>query len=224
MIFRDTKTWKQNQKLCSHNLTVAQLAFSPDSNYLLSVSRDRRWTLFSKTGEEFEIVATSDKKTGIHTRIIWCCAWSSDSLYFATGSRDGKVVIWTKFDKPSETCLGQYGAASKYLELKGECITALDFAPIKFLDGYLIVVGLETGVIKFYYWNLKEWTLLSTLGHNFAHHLTVKRLVFRPVGSSAGDVRTLQLASCGSDHAVRIYNVDLNKLTDIYNKTLSIIK
>lgn len=63
------------------------MKFSPDSNNLLSVSRDRRWSLFSKTMDgNFELVATTDKKTGVHSRIIWTCAWSHDSNYFATGN------------------------------------------------------------------------------------------------------------------------------------------
>lgn len=84
--FRDTTNWKQIQKLVTHRLTVVQLRFSPNSNHLLSVSRDRRWSLFSKTPDgNFELAATTDKNTTIHSRIIWTCAWSHDSRYFATG-------------------------------------------------------------------------------------------------------------------------------------------
>lgn len=50
-----------------------------------------------------------------------------------------------------------------------------------------------------------------------AHHLTVTRLAFRPHRGCVGSKKPendqqLQLASCGSDHAVRVYSVDLNKL------------
>lgn len=71
----------------SHTLTVVQLKFSPDSNHLLSVSRDRRWSLFSKTPiNSFELFATTDKNTAVHSRIIWTCAWTHDSTFFATGT------------------------------------------------------------------------------------------------------------------------------------------
>lgn len=39
------------------------------------------------------MIATTDKSNGLHTRIIWCCAWTHDSVAFGTGSRDGKVTI-----------------------------------------------------------------------------------------------------------------------------------
>lgn len=161
-LFRDTSRWKITQKLISHNLTVVQLSFSPNSKYLLSVSRDRRWTLFERdlNTNILELIATTDKTTGIHTRIIWCCAWSPDSQYFATGSREGKVVIWTRNpDKLPTNILGQCQAISNHLDLKGESVTALAFAPVQISKFYLLAVGLESGVILLYKWNINEWKL-----------------------------------------------------------------
>ncbi|KAK4875944.1 hypothetical protein RN001_012366 [Aquatica leii] len=210
----DTSNWKQLQKLYSHTLTIAQLAFSPNSKHLLSVSRDRRWSLFTKNDDtqQFEFVATTDKKTGIHSRIIWCCAWSHDSSYFTTGSRDGKVVIWTKnIDKPSESILGSYEAVGSVLELKNDSVTALAFAPSVINGNYVIAIGFECGVIKLYKWNKRDWTVFLTLDNSAAHHLTVRRLSFRPSLEEKHLSRTsLQLASCGSDNAVRIYSINVN--------------
>lgn len=169
--FRETKDWNQIQKLHSHNLTVAQLAFSPNSQFLLSVSRDRRWSLFKRNenSKEFTLFATVDKKTSVHTRIIWCCAWTHDSQYFATGSRDGKVVIWEKSEELSDSIIGRYKPASDALEEK-ESVTALAFAPKEFGGSYLLAVGLESGAIFLYEWKMKcpqPWRKLLTLNREY---------------------------------------------------------
>ena len=39
----------------------------------------------------FEMVAHTDKRTSVHSRIIWGAAWSHDDKYFVTVSRDKKV-------------------------------------------------------------------------------------------------------------------------------------
>lgn len=119
----------------------------------------------------FELVATTDKQTSIHTRIIWCCAWSSDSRYFATGSRDGRVVVWTRNDKKEAVgVLGGYEAVPNYLELKNESITAVAFAPSSaFLrSSYLVAVGLESGLIRLYEWRTAgDWRQACIIDKRF---------------------------------------------------------
>lgn len=52
-----TASWKQLQSLSCHSLTITQMAFSPNGQLLLAVSRDRTWSLWrrgnpdSDTGE-----------------------------------------------------------------------------------------------------------------------------------------------------------------------------
>lgn len=52
--------------------------------------------------------------------------------------------------------------------------------------------------------------------YSVAHHLTVRRLSFRPVYGKAGeqneDSNVLQLASCSADYSVRVYTLYLDKL------------
>ncbi|XP_046687231.1 probable elongator complex protein 2 [Homalodisca vitripennis] len=218
----DTTTWQKVDRLVYHQLTVTQLEFSPDDQYLLSVSRDRCWAVFQRSESEvdkYSLVARSNKGTGVHTRIIWCCAWTHDSAHFVTGSRDGKVVVWDKIEHSHPT-LGNFAGCSEYLDLPKESITSVacgaDF--YLFTNEYLMAVGSEAGDIRLYGWeNLQSpWRFLFQLSGNSAHHLTVKRLSFRPVLGIAGQAEDsaskqteciLQLASCGLDHTIKIFDL-----------------
>nr|CAH7738001.1 unnamed protein product [Callosobruchus chinensis] len=209
----DVSKWQLLQKLMSHTLTVVQIQFSPDSQSLLSVSRDRRWSLFARgENDKFELIATTDKSTAKHSRIIWTCAWTHDSKYFATGSRDGKVVTWTRrVGKEKTSVLGECESVGDTLIFKNESVTALAFAPDFIADKYLMAVGLDSGMIHLY---LGGQVVLS-LSNSDAHHLTVKRLAFRPVFGASGcpvNKGILQLASCSSDTSVKIFDIYLDKL------------
>ena len=101
-------------------------------------------------------MATTDKKTGIHSRIIWCCSWTHDSKYFLTGSRDGKVVAWSHSSsiQEIESPLGPCSASSKPLELADQSVTALAAAPVMLApQSYLVAIGLENGSVFLYKWS-----------------------------------------------------------------------
>ncbi|XP_030381298.1 probable elongator complex protein 2 [Scaptodrosophila lebanonensis] len=214
IILWNTQNWKQLQKLGCHQLTVTQLSFSPDARYLLSVSRDRRWSIFRRQQADplsgYVLMASTDKSNGIHTRIIWSCDWSHDSKYFATSSRDGKVVVWThnELAESEESSLKGWTAAHT-LELKNESITAVAFARTLVHDAYILALGMESGHIKIYCFDNDSLQLRCDLSKDQAHHLTVRRLRFRPTSSFDGAGQRLQLASCGEDHLVRIYDIAL---------------
>lgn len=206
IILWDTNSWSQTQKLVLHQLTVTQLSFSPDDKHLLSVSRDRRWSLFTRIEGKYELKAASIKKDGLHSRIIWCCAWSSDSLHFATGSRDGKIGVWSENVGKN----GQQLLPVASLLIKDVSVTALAFMPNKRIGfPYVLAIGLESGCI-----DIKqicgsfEWMNLVALDTSIAHHATVRRLEFRPRKNDGK--RTSQLASCGADGAIKVYSVDLS--------------
>ncbi|XP_048479494.1 elongator complex protein 2 [Plutella xylostella] len=216
VIIWETKTWQQIQKLTSHTLTVTQIAFSPDSQQLLSVSRDRRWTLYQRNQESnlFEQIAVTDKNNGVHGRIIWCCAWAHDGEVFSTGSRDGKVCVWSKTDTLKESSLRYHALYKTPLEVSTS-VTALAFAPLLLEGSRLLAVGLDSGVIKMFSFSRDEdFSLVYALNNSAAHHLTVKRLMFNPrEPEDKGSSKEVLLASCGSDHLVRIYNVIVSSVT-----------
>uniref|UniRef100_A0A182QQW7 Elongator complex protein 2 n=1 Tax=Anopheles farauti TaxID=69004 RepID=A0A182QQW7_9DIPT len=201
----DTNTWRIVQQLTAHQLTVTQLAFSPCGKFLLAVSRDRTFSVFARDESGFELLMRSDKTKGIHTRIIWCCAWSHDSATFATGSRDGKVVAWRQTAQGDESSTAASGFVQRaVLELKNESITAVAFGQSKLKDRYMVAVGLDCGVIKLYaLGDLGSWDLLLNIDEMYAHHMTVKRLSFRP------RVKEHHLASCGEDGLVRVYAINV---------------
>ena len=62
----DTQTWQLfGQPLAGHNLTVTQIAFSPDDTLVLSVSRDRTWRLFEQSE------GSSDPTCSVTLTIRW---------------------------------------------------------------------------------------------------------------------------------------------------------
>jgi WD40 repeat protein len=77
----------------SHALTVSDLQFSNDNSMLLSVGRDRMWTVYKRAENGGWSVLSSKLKA--HARIIWSCCWTPDDSYFITVSRDKSVKVWS---------------------------------------------------------------------------------------------------------------------------------
>uniref|UniRef100_A0A8C9MXG4 Elongator complex protein 2 n=1 Tax=Serinus canaria TaxID=9135 RepID=A0A8C9MXG4_SERCA len=226
IILWSTSSWKKLQSLSFHNLTVTQLAFSPDDSFLLAVSRDRNWSLVVGSCEFkkfFTCCAYTDKNTAVHSRIIWSCDWTPDSKYFITGSRDKKVIIWGQCDLSVITegnGLDSIKPCSTVLDA-GDSVTAVGISRVLTPDGrYIVAVGLESGKIILYTWKqsgkeptLADWTTGVEIDNSQSHALAVKRLCWRHHAGRAGhndenSSKWLQLASCGADHCVKIFNVN----------------
>lgn len=129
--------------------------------------------------QNYRLVATTDKNTGVHARIIWCCSWTHDSKYFVTGSRDGKVAVWGHKGATSQAVspLGQYTLSSKPLELPDQSVTALAVAPGNIATGvYLVAIGLESGCINLYKWSsvsketADNWQICLELDNSYPSH------------------------------------------------------
>ncbi|KAK7695632.1 hypothetical protein QCA50_000268 [Cerrena zonata] len=89
----DTDKWQPfGVPIPGHTLTVTRIAFSPDDQFILSVSRDRSWYLSKREENNAGYVAVAADKS--HARIIWDCAWANEGDIFATASRDKTVKVW----------------------------------------------------------------------------------------------------------------------------------
>ncbi|PRQ40282.1 putative transcription factor WD40-like family [Rosa chinensis] len=203
-------SWKAVGRLQSHSLTVTQMEFSLDDKFLLAVSRDRQFSVFSidKTGTDetsYKLVA----KHEAHKRIIWSCSWNPHGYEFATGSRDKTVKIWT-FGKDSSVKL------LATLPQFSSSVTALSWASLdsKKNNG-LLAVGMENGLIEL--WSLSvnrtdDGLAAGVLAAPVArfdplmcHVSSVSRLAWRK--RKCEDCSSIQLASCGADHCVRVFEV-----------------
>ncbi|KAL1568382.1 Elongator subunit elp2 [Salvia divinorum] len=204
-------SWKAVGRLHSHSLTVTQLEFSHDNNFLLSVSRDRHFSIFAikHTGQD-ELSHELIVRQEAHKRIIWACSWNPFGHEFATGSRDKTVKIWQLVNGSSVKVL-------MTLPTFQSSITALSWLGVDSQKNRgLLAVGMENGLVEL-------WTLSSTRNNDgdvaattatlsvrfdpfLCHVSAVHRLRWRSAKKS-DDSRSVQLASCGADHCVRLFQV-----------------
>ncbi|GAB5592388.1 Elongator subunit elp2 [Umbelopsis nana] len=195
----DTKTWNELEtKLEGHNLTVTKLEFSHDDKYLLSVSRDRLWSVYERVETDEGVTYKLASQSKAHARIIWDCSWSHDDKLFATASRDKTIKIWQKADT-NWTCAATIKCT--------EAITAVDFAPRLIDDKYVLAAGLENGQIQLLEsqkGSIEQWQLVSNLEAQLCHVGVVNAIAWN--NQTSQDSHKLQFASAGNDHAVRIFN------------------
>ncbi|CAL5209984.1 unnamed protein product [Lathyrus oleraceus] len=201
-------SWKAVGRLQSHSLTVTQMEFSHDDNFLLTVSRDRQFSIFTitrtGTGEiSYSLLARQEG----HKRIIWSCSWNPHGHEFATGSRDKTVKIWA-VEKESSS-VSQLMTLPQFTS----SVTALSWAGLPHeRNKGVLAVGMENGQIEL--WNLSYnrqdvapgsvAALLVRVDPFKLHASTVNRLAWR---KTEEDNKSLQLASCGGDNCVRVFDV-----------------
>ena len=90
----------------------------------------------------------------------------------------------------------------------GDSVTAVAFRPGRGSGGapYELAAGLDDGTVHLIEWNSDSggWTVLHGAR---VHHKAVKRLRFRPGGAR----NEVLLASCSSDHSVKLHRVNINR-------------
>jgi elongator complex protein 2 len=227
----DTDTWSvaPGKPLEAHTLTVTQLAFSPNGKYLASCSRDRSVAVFVRTKEHGKVSSNNGtnnstatgapftlgwKGTKAHSRIVWSVHWSPDSLFLASSSRDGVIKIWSAASVGEGVGLEMKEVGSLSL---GDSVRSVGFAPRKNDNNsrYSLAVGLEGGDIKLFtvdivYDNSSSRCVLEEVWQTSVetkHAAAVRMLAWKSRSGEIDDVGEgeMLLASCGDDHAVRIY-------------------
>ncbi|KAH7571104.1 hypothetical protein JRO89_XS05G0254100 [Xanthoceras sorbifolium] len=209
-------SWKAVGRLQSHSLTVTQIKFSHDDKLLLSVSRDRQFSIFAiartGTGEiNYKLVV----KQEAHKRIIWSCSWNPFGHEFATGSRDKTVKIWA-IEKES--------SVKQILTLPtfSSSVTALSWVGLdRQKNNGVLAVGMESGLIEIWSLSLTRTedgssitvpstaaSLVAKLDPFMCHVSAVNRLAWKN-NEKTENSQTMQLASCGADNCVRVFEVSV---------------
>ncbi|CAF1085809.1 unnamed protein product [Adineta ricciae] len=208
IILWNTTTWKPIVRLAIHQLTVVRMAFSNDGRYLLSVSRDRSWSLVEvdEKNLQAQLLKRISTNNPYHKRIIWTCSFSHDDKYFVTGARDQMIHVWRVQDESNDD--NEQPCEKNPLKLI-DSVTAVTFAPrLINTDKYFVVAGLDNGAMFLYSWNEQtSWQHLSSINPPIGFHLTVNHLCFRPSLSSPS---AYQLAGCSNDGTVRIFTILLS--------------
>ncbi|KAG0637374.1 WD40-repeat-containing domain protein [Tuber brumale] len=192
----ETETWQEiKPPLRSHSLTVHGMAFSPDGSRLLSVGRDRAWTVFEKREAGWGILDMREKG---HTRIIWDGKWAPVEDVFATASRDKSVKIWHNGGG------GWVSRAALRFEVPA---TALDFLGEVIEGKCWLAIGLEDGGLRVYHAKVGDWAnpeLLIKLDDRITPDRSVTQITWRP---SKGQVGKRDVAVSGEDFSVRVYSI-----------------
>ena len=209
----ETREWRQVEPpLRSHSLTATNLEFSADDCFLLSVGRDRMWTLFERSQQSSNRYEVRRSNPKAHSRMILDCSWAPPAAgyIFATAGRDKAVKIW-KIEGEDVTLKTTIAAAVP--------VTAVAFLPRPVEDTLRLAFGLEDGSIAVH--SLATDTGASKAEFWIAKDLlpskAVTRLAWRPrfrLGENEEDIErptnVLQLAAASDDTSMRIYSFPNN--------------
>ncbi|KAK6334936.1 hypothetical protein TWF718_010376 [Orbilia javanica] len=207
----ETKTWRQlKPALEAHSLTVNRISFSKDDIYMLSVGRDRQWTVFERATEGLEEYGAPYKIMQVmakaQTRIIFDGKWVplEAGRAFVTAARDKTVKVWELQDK-------EWGCIET-VKFE-EPITAIDILDrVVDLDGgrfVALAVGLESGAWSVYRAKVKEsggtegWERWIEVDGYITPAQAITQIAWRPTGED----KSFEVAISSEDSSVRIYDI-----------------
>ena len=206
----DTRDWHEiKPSLVAHSLTVTRLVFSHDEQeYLLSVGRDRQWTVFRQDEDNSETWNTFQSFPKAHSRMILDAAWSPvrGHAFFATGGRDKLVKLWHLVNDGSQQ---QFALAETIT--RRSAVTAISFTSNRDRSLVCLVVGDEDGLMSFHVFALgnvpsllNSWDM-DTLD---CPAKLVTRIQWRPESKDETGKEGTHLAVAAADGSVRILLID----------------
>lgn len=205
----DTCDWHEiKPSLAAHTLTIADLSFSDDDRYLLSVGRDRQWAVFVRSDQDpttFTKYASNPKG---HSRMILGAAWAPATAtepVFATAGRDKSVKIWQK-SKDEDVFLCQTTIALT------SAVSAIAFLSSPYRNSYILAAGEDGGAISIHRVDIQslEAQHVISIDQLIAPSRAITQLSWRPVPIAAADsFERFELAVASEDTSTRIYTISI---------------
>ncbi|QDS75887.1 hypothetical protein FKW77_002131 [Venturia effusa] len=205
----ETQEWREiKPPLKAHSLTVTALDFSADGQYLLSVGRDRQWSIFQRAcgdSPDYKLMQSNPKG---HSRMILAASWApvEAGRIFATAGRDKTVRVWKIADGKIE-CAQTISAQAP--------VTAAAFLPRMHQappresnNAIALAYGLESGVITIVVLSVNNLTVRHTMDIDASDlpSKMVNQLSWRPVEDGAV-MEPGQLAAASDDASMRLYSI-----------------
>jgi elongator complex protein 2 len=206
----ETKEWREiRPALKSHSLTVTGLEFSPDDQYLLSVGRDRQWSVFKRASKESSEYTVAFSNPKGHSRMILDGSWAPTAAgrIFATAGRDKSVKVWALADGKIE-CQQTISAPLP--------ATAVAFLHQVVAGALWIAHGLEDGTVVVSEIELEHFHVQRTMQIDcaLAPSKSINQLSWRPSTTETfnGEVDTrrskpYQLAVASDDTSLRLFSI-----------------
>ncbi|KAF8859623.1 WD40 repeat-like protein [Acephala macrosclerotiorum] len=205
----ETNTWHEvKPPLTAHSLTATRLRFSPDDNYLLSVGRDRQWSVFTRDASDPNTYKQTSSNAKGHSRMILDAAWApTPERVFATAGRDKEVKIWGMDD-------GGVTFGVKNSIKEEHPVTAIDFTTTVTVNGKVyLAVGTEVGRVRVYTLEVKDNFEIKEVGLSFPSTYpfptkAITQLAWKPSSPTHTESsQTFELAIASEDSSLRIYSI-----------------
>ncbi|KAJ5936481.1 hypothetical protein N7454_005116 [Penicillium verhagenii] len=200
----DTSDWHEiKPSLTAHSLTITDLSFSEDDQYLLSVGRDRQWAVFARSEQDPTTFTSFSSNLKGHSRMILGAAWAPGTTdhVFATAGRDKSVKIWQRTDD-TFTCKTVLALTS--------AVSAISLLAAPYKNSYILAAGEDSGAVSIHRINIDtlEAQLVVAVDQTITPSKAITQLSWRPVLAEETDSKTqFELAVGSEDTSTRIYAI-----------------